>query len=108
MHQGREIAIVRGFVREKEPHLVWSLKTSMADLDIKIKKLLKKRDPFSKREAELIIVEYKTIERILNGIDYRLHHLPRQGWYCARCGDLEPGEVTNDERCSICGGTLPL
>lgn len=29
-------------------------------------------------------------------------------WYCCRCGILDPKEVTHDEKCSNCGGVLPI
>jgi len=30
------------------------------------------------------------------------------GWYCFFCGWLDPKQVTNGERCSICGSLLPI
>ena len=105
MHQGRKIAIMRGFDSETETHLAWSLRTQMESLKKELLSLQAKNMKLKhNREVEARIqalYEYyttlKALHEDLTGIN---------GWYCINCGPLVAGEVSFEERCETCGYQL--
>jgi len=113
MNQSRELAIKNGFKPGEDIHFIWALESSLEDLSKDIKHHQKKMREYRKDgKHSLAYDREKTIEeRALYHYYLRtmLHSFfPNDYYYCIRCGVLDLEEVTFDERCDICGGTLPI
>jgi len=104
MHQAREIAIRMGFKPERDKYLLWELKA------------------WKKENHQKALVDYQHGDAFLMGQEAQveriialLEHI--DGWYCIRCGRLDPEEVVNDKicikkcicrikKCKLCGNAL--
>ena len=107
MNQVMEIDIKNGFRPGKDIHLIWSLQYRLESLEKDIKHHRRKREEYTSKELHVLAHDREvTIDKIYDvycEVQRWLRLLQGTDWYCCRCGGLEPGEVTNDEKCSNCG-----
>jgi len=115
MHQSREIAIQCGFKPGEDVHFIWALRENIKTISKKIEHNLKeeKTDP-SEETIGLCAVRFELLTNLHLLDPQPQKWLTKHGiletiyWYCARCGSLDPEEVTFEEKCSLCGGDLPI
>ena len=93
MHQAREVDILYGFDQKKEKHFLWFLNTMISTE--------KDKSYTSDAQNQMLALGRKSAaSEILALVTHKV------GWYCLSCGNLDPEEVTYDERCSICNNLL--
>ena len=118
MNQALEISKIYGFDPEKSNHLAWVLGDDIKKTYEKLKVCrgehigaryetnYLKDGIMTTTIANAAIAEAEMLGKLntLIGIETMLN----TGNYCSRCGYLDDTEVTYDERCSNCGGSLPI
>lgn len=111
-NQALEIDILSGFCPNKDPHLLWAAKSHLKGATKRFKYFANERvaaeDPVEVANySEKVQFELG----LMTGLQSLLSMLSDEvfpHWYCARCGYLNSEDVSFDERCNKCGGTLPV
>lgn len=112
MNQSREVAIMGGFIPGEDIDLLWSMQGRLEQINDELKEMLPVEQA-EMRAGDRAWGRYgEDILKLLgayNELQPWIRMLDKSGyWYCARCGFLDNSEVSFDEKCTLCGGNLPI